>query len=72
MDILADWKNKKFVFINYIQTDPHLAVLTDVEYWNNNWDELIEWSKTHNCNVQGMTVALPDEKTKFLFVLRWV
>ena len=71
LDILKDWKHSKFIVVDYIAEYPNTIVLTDVEYWIDNWDDLVEWSEKHNCDIQGMTVAVPDEQTKMLFALRW-
>jgi len=71
LDILKEWKHSKFIVVDYITEYPNTIVLTDVGYWIDHWDDLIEWSKKHNCNIQGMTVSVPDEQTKMLFALRW-
>lgn len=71
VDILKDWKHSKFIVVDYIVEYPNTIVLTDIEYWNNNYDDLIEWTEKHNCEVQGMTVSIPDKKTILLFALRW-
>lgn len=69
-DILESWKNSKFVMVDFM--DVYCTViLTDLDYWITNWDDLIEWGNKNNCTVQGMTVTIPDEKTQMLFALRW-
>jgi hypothetical protein len=71
-DILADWKNSRFVL-----ADPALGnaeftmVLTDLEFWIGNYDDLTNWCLAHGGDVHGMTVDFADEKTLSLFVLRW-
>jgi hypothetical protein len=71
-DILADWKNSRFVL-----ADPALGnaeftvVLSDYVFWIGNYEDLKTWCLAHGGDVHGMTVDLADEKTLSLFVLRW-
>ena len=46
-------------------------MLTDIEYFMNNWDDLKTWAKENNSRVEGMTVWVPDDQTRMLFALRW-
>jgi hypothetical protein len=71
VDILKDWKHSKFIVVDYLIEYPNTIVLTDVGYWIDHLDDLNEWAEKHNCEVKGMTVSVPDEKTKMLFALRW-
>ena len=49
----------------------HMIVLTDIGFWAENTDSLIEWCKLHACEMRGMTVDIPDDHTLTLFCLRW-
>ena len=50
---------------------PVIAMLSDIGYWNQNYEDLREWCLQNNCMVQGMTVNIPDAHTLTLFTLRW-
>ena len=75
-DILAAWKENNFIIADtelvadYTNT-PHLVVLTNIKFWANNSDSLVEWCNKHQCRFEGMTVVIPDEHTLALFVLKW-
>lgn len=73
-DILADWKRNKFILIDpsLTNTDNHVVVLTDIQYWAEHQGDLVEWcNNTAGVYPQGMTVEISDEKTLTHFVLRW-
>lgn len=76
-DIMQDFKRNRFVVApNYIANGlkpmyGHLIVLSDIGYWSDNIDALIEWCGQHNCEVKGMTVDIPSDTTLTLFCLRW-
>jgi hypothetical protein len=72
-DVFAEWKNNKFMVVEAALidiTDANLIILTDVEYWNDNYDALIEWCGINNAEVRGMTVTC-DDPTLTMFMLRW-
>lgn len=72
MDIFEGWKLSKFVVgpVGMFGCS-HVIVLTDIEYWNNNYDELAIWCDDNNCVQQGMTVDIPTDETLTLFCLKW-
>ena len=47
----------------------NVIVCHDWLEWNR--DELDKWCKNNQCQLQGWTVVVPDEKAISLFVLRW-
>ena len=47
-----------------------IVVLTDIEYWNDHYEELKAWCNEYPAEVRGMTVTC-DEPTLTLFALRW-
>lgn len=49
----------------------HLIILADVEYWNDNYEQLKDWCDEHCGEVRGMTVVVPDENVLTLFCLQW-
>lgn len=72
-DIFHSWKNSRFVVTDHGLLDSEhgiIVVLTDLEYWNNHYEELREWCYQHCADVRGMTVTC-DEPTLTLFALRW-
>ena len=72
-DVLADWKTSKFILADkdLTDTDKHVIVLTDVGYWVDHVDTLVDWCMTNNARTQGMTVEIDDDKTLTHFILRW-
>ena len=50
VDILKDWKHSKFIVVDYLIEYPNTIILTDVGYWNNNYDDLVEWAEKHNAS----------------------
>jgi F0F1-type ATP synthase epsilon subunit len=72
-DVFEDWKNRRFIAVeaSIIDiSDDMLVILTDVEYWNDNYDALQEWCKDYEAEVRGMTVTL-SEQALTAFCLRW-
>lgn len=70
MQIMQDWKNRRFVVLSGLITD--IAVLlTDVQYWADNYELLNDWCRLNNARQEGMTVIFPDDKTLSLFCLKW-
>lgn len=73
-DILEDWKRNRFILApkDLTETENHLIVLTDIKYWTEHADALVEWCE-HNpkAQTQGMTVEISDDKTLTHFILKW-
>lgn len=76
-EVFQDWQKNKFI-VSTLSTrdfDKHydsiVVVLTDVEFWNSNYEQLKDWCDDHNCEVVGMTVEVPNHKTLTMFCLRW-
>lgn len=73
-DILEDWKKNRFILADsaLTETDKHLIILTDIKYWAEHADELVEWcNNTQGAYTQGMTVEISDDKTLTHFILKW-
>ncbi len=72
-DVFESWKNRRFVVTpkELVDDGVILIVLSDYRYWVDRTDELIDWCKQRNAQVQGMTVVLTDEVSLTEFVLRW-
>lgn len=71
MDINFNKDNGKFVV-----ADPGLGlgiviVLTDLTYWNDNYDDLTAWCTTNGAEIKGMTVCLNNNIDLFNFILRF-
>lgn len=73
-DIFESWKNRKFIVIENLNLDiPKnrcIIILSDLEYWNKNYDELKEWCYKYGGVVKGMTVEINYELAA-IFALRW-
>ena len=70
---MQDWKENRFVVVESALidiTDGNLIILTDVAYWNENYELLHEWCADNDASVQGMTVTCNDI-TLTAFCLRW-
>ena len=71
-DILKEWKDSRFVIPDVeITAGVTCAVLTDISFWVNHADELVEWCQDRNCKHTGMVVEFLDEVTMVEFLLRW-
>lgn len=69
---MADWKKHHYyVTPNDWYSNERIIVLTDVGFWAENYENLIEWCSYNGCTVEGMTVKLSDEKALTAFCLRW-
>lgn len=73
MDILAEWKNKRFVIVDSKLHDysKHVILLSDYKYWSDNMLELVEWCSNNNCKLKGMTIEIPNDSLLTIFLLRW-
>jgi hypothetical protein len=72
-DVFGEWKNQRFVTVesNIIDiAEGNIIILTDVEFWNDNYDNLKSWCVYYNAEVRGMTVTC-DDATVTAFCLRW-
>ena len=72
-DVFDETKRSKFIVIETAMidiTDGNLIILTDIEYWNDRYEELQAWCAEHEAEVRGMTVTCSDEAL-ILFCLRW-
>ena len=72
-DIMHEYKEQKFVIADsklIDMEDSNLIVLSDITYWNDNYDALIDWCEPLGAEVRGMTVTCSDAVVT-AFVLRW-
>ena len=73
-DIFHHWKENLFVHISkdlIDDADGIMILLTDVTYWVDHTDELVEWCKEYNSEISGLTITFPSEKELSMFCLRW-
>ena len=72
-DIMAEFKNKKFVVVSepLLDKDEYLVILTDIPYWADHEKELDNWCNQNGVTLQGMCLAFPNPKTMTLFTLKW-
>lgn len=63
---------EKFIVLDQLLiNDGVLVILSDVEFWYKNWEELDRWLAFYNLEPRaGMTLTLPTEMLT-LFSLRW-
>lgn len=65
----------KFVVVTQDMFDElgysHMIIMTDVAYWAEHVDECLAWCKQYECLQKGMTIAIPNEETLALFLLKW-
>ena len=50
---------------------PFIVMLSDIGFWNNNYEALKDWCEHHRGKVMGMTVEIYDAPTLTAFALRW-
>jgi hypothetical protein len=64
--------NNRFIIApSELVDEEQLIILTDVQYWKDNWDELNQWCLVRDASTAGMAVVISNEKTLVEFVLRW-
>ena len=71
---MQEFKRNRFVVAQtyLLETpDEHVVILSDFNYWNDHYDELMAWVDKHGGKIQGMGLTLPDAHTLTLFCLRW-
>jgi hypothetical protein len=72
-DVFGEWKNRKFIIVEAALidiTDANLIILTDITYWNENYEPLKDWCVDYDAEVRGMTVTCNDTALT-AFCLRW-
>lgn len=70
---MADFKRQRFVVApHYLLENPreHVIILSDFEYWNDHYDELVAWLPPGS-KIEGMGITLPDAHALTMFMLRW-
>jgi hypothetical protein len=72
-DVLAHWKSSRFVLADFelLSTPDLLVVLTDLNFWTRNIDELLDWCEQYGARVRGMTVEFDNREQLTMFYLRW-
>jgi hypothetical protein len=73
-DLFQGWKQDRFIIADdeYVVDGAHLVVLSDYRYWANHIDELVDWCKHNNAEIQGMTVVFKDKDSLLTFALKWL
>jgi hypothetical protein len=72
-DIFAHWKRNRFVIVGtriFNDTTGNMIILSDIEYWSENYNKLQSWCEEYGAEVCGMTVTC-DEATLTAFCLKW-
>ena len=74
-DILADWKNGRFMVIDpllagYLPPEYASVILTDISYWAEHEAELDAWLEQHQATRSGMIVEM-RKSDLVMFSLRW-
>lgn len=75
-DIFHHWKENRFIIApDYVRDSdsehPHMVILTDIGFWADNVDHLVEWCNNYGCKTQGMTVEIPTDDLLTAFCIRW-
>lgn len=73
---LNDWGHQKFVVYPNNNYGPsyfysHYVILTDLQFWIENWDKLTEWTEEAGGEVTGMVLHLPNDRVVTEFCLKW-
>ena len=75
IDVLAEMKGHKFYLVpeEYLEEDVNYTsiILTDVSYWNNNFDELNRWCIINSVDIVGLSLKIYDPKVVMAFILKW-
>lgn len=72
-DLFAEWQGKKFFIAHksLYDGDGYLVVLTDLVYWGQYHQDLLDWCDVNGGSVNGSTVLLQTNEEVTAFVLRW-
>ena len=74
-NIIERKNNSKFIVYDdsYLSENDckYTVLLSHLEFWVKNIDELQDWLEEYDCVKQGMTVNIPDDDRMVLFALRW-
>jgi hypothetical protein len=72
-DIFQSWKDRRFIIAAPdIVDNERIVVLTDVAFWTEHINDLIEWcNDTPGTTNEGMTVVFDTDEALTMFVLRW-
>jgi len=72
-DVFAEWKKQRFISVDpdLVDSTAILVILTDIEFWTQNSDQLYEWCNTHGAVIIGMGVEFKTKQDLILFTLRW-
>jgi len=72
-DVLAHWKSSRFILADFelLGAPDLLVVLTDLNFWTRNVDELLDWCDLYGARVKGMTVEFDTKEQLTMFCLRW-
>jgi hypothetical protein len=72
-DVFADWRDKKFVIADSVLNDKsgYLIILTDFGFWATHMQDLENWCKDNDGEIQGMTLNLLTEQSLAAFLLKW-
>ena len=72
VNLLDNANEERFIVApDYLTDREILIILSDIAYWNNNYDDLEQWCLEYQSQRQGMTVVCPDKQTLTAFCLRW-
>jgi len=74
-DLFHDWKQNRFVVVDRSLIDEESGItvlLTDLGYWVDRTDEIMQWCKENNAVQRGLTITMPSESELLLFCLKWV
>jgi hypothetical protein len=50
---------------------PIIVMLSSINFWIDNYEDLIAWCADNDAEIQGMTVNIYNDKTLTAFCLRW-
>jgi hypothetical protein len=68
-------KGHKFYLVpeEYLEEDVNYTsiILTDVAYWNNNFDELNRWCIINSVDIVGLSLKIYDPLVLTAFILKW-
>ena len=75
MDLMTEMKGHKFYLVpeEYLEEDVNYTsiILTDVAYWNKNFDELNRWCILNSVDMVGLSLKIYDPKIVMAFILKW-
>lgn len=73
-DIMAEMKGNRFYVVDselLEENENPVIILSDMAYWNKNFDQLHKWCIENLVEISGMALIFDDPIKMTAFILKW-